>query len=89
MVDAETGATVTDLIAERDGAQRLTRLYRAAAQAGTRGRGRSYLSSDGDRPTRATVDVSTLQRTADSWAERSREGDVRLQQLNWSTKLAE
>ncbi|MGH7567133.1 MAG: DIP1984 family protein [Gemmatimonadota bacterium] len=89
VVDAESGDTVSDLIAERDRAQRMTQLYRTAAQAGTRGRGRGFLARDGDGPTRAALDVSALQAIADSWAERYREVDVRLQQLNWSTDLAE
>ena len=89
IVDAEVGTTVTDLIAERDRAQRVTQLYRAAAQAGTRGRGRGWLSREGDNPTKAAVDVTALQAEADSWATRYREVDVRLQQLNWSTDLAE
>lgn len=89
VADTDTGESVTDLIAERDRAQRMTQLYRAAAQAGTRGHSRGWMSRDGDAPTRAAVDVSALQRTADSWAERYREVDVRLQQLNWSTELAE
>lgn len=85
----ESVATVSDLIAERDRAQRMTQLYRSAAQAGTRGRGRGFLTREGDSPTRAALDVSALQAIADSWAERYREFDVRLQQLNWSTDLAE
>ncbi len=86
VVDAEAGATVSDLIAERDRAQRMTQLYRSVAQSGTRGRG--FLARE-DSPTRAAVDVSALQAEADTWAERYREVDVRLQQLNWSTDLAE
>jgi hypothetical protein len=89
VVDAEVGTTVTDLIAERDRAQRMTQLYRAAAQAGTRGRGRGWLSREVDSPTKAAVDVTALQAEADTWAARYREVDVRLQQLNWSTDLAE
>lgn len=89
VVDAEAGATVSDLIAERDRAQRMTQLCRSAAQAGTRGRARGWLGREGDSPTRAAVDVTALQSEADSWAVRYREVDVRLQQLNWSTELAE
>jgi hypothetical protein len=83
--DVATGATISDLIAERDQAQRMTDLWRAAAKAGTRGRG--LWSRDVDRPTRAVVDVSTLQKSADEWSVRYRDIDVRLQQLNWSTEL--
>lgn len=70
-------------------AQRMAQLYRAAAQAGTRGRGRGWLSREGDNPTKAAVDVAALQAEAHSWATRYRDVDVRLQQLNWSTDLAE
>jgi len=83
--DAATGATISDLIAERDQAQRMTELWRAAAKAGTRGRG--LWPRDGDLLLRAVVDVSKLQQSADEWGARYREIDVRLQQLNWATEL--
>jgi len=84
----EPRATVSDLIAERAQAQRMSQLLRAAAQAGTRGSSRGFLSRDADA-TRATVDVPALQKEADRWAVRYRELDVRLQLLNWSTDLLE
>jgi hypothetical protein len=82
-----TGLSVSDLIAERDRAQRMTQLYRAAAQAGTRGTGRGWFSREAENPTRAVLDVPGLQKEADRWAGRYREIDVRLQQLNWATEL--
>jgi hypothetical protein len=87
--DAEAAATISDLIAERDQAQRMNQLYRAVAKAGTRGTGRGLWVRDADNPTRAVVDVSKLQKSADEWGVRYREIDVRLQQLNWSTELAD
>jgi hypothetical protein len=87
MVDSGTGDTISDLIARRDQAQRMTDLCRAVAKAGTRGAGRGFWSRDADGPMRAVVDVSRLQQTADEWGVRYREIDVRLQQLNWSTEL--
>lgn len=87
VADDETGRTISDLIARRDQAQRMTQLYRGAAKAGTRPSGRGWLTRDGDGPTAAAVDVSDLQRTADTWAVRYRELDVRLQQLNWAAQL--
>jgi hypothetical protein len=86
--DAAAAVTISDLIAERDQAQRMNQLYRAVAKAGTRGAGRGLWARD-DNPTRAVVDVSQLQKSADEWGVRYREIDVRLQQLNWSTELAD
>jgi len=88
VADEENGATVSDLIAERDQSDRMTRLLRAAAQAGTRGAGRGYLSRDSEG-TRSVLDVPALQKEADRWAVRYRELDVKLQRLNWSTELIE
>jgi hypothetical protein len=85
---ADTAATISDLIADRDQAQRMAQLYRAVAKAGTRGAGRGLWPRDADNPTRSVVDVSGLQRNADEWSVRYREIDVRLQQLNWTTELA-
>lgn len=88
VADDESGASISDLIARRDHAQRMTQLYRAAAKAGTRASGRGWLSrSETDHPTDAAVDVPALQKEADAWAVRYREIDVRLQQLNWATEL--
>ena len=89
IVDAEVGATVTDLIAERDpcpahGAA----LPRGGAGGNARARP-GWLSREGDNPTKAAVDVTALQAEADSWATRYREVDVRPQQINWSMDLAE
>lgn len=89
IADEESGRTISDLIARRDHAQRMTQLYRGAAKSGTRPSGRGWLARDGDTPTAAVVDVSGLQRDADEWAVRYRELDVRLQQLNWATELVE
>jgi hypothetical protein len=84
----EDAATISDLVARRDHAQRMTQLYRNAARAGTRaGAGRSWLSRGGDAATAAAVDVPALQRQADDWAVRYRDLDVRLQRLNWVTEL--
>jgi len=82
-------ATISDLIARRDHAQRMTQLHRAVAKAGTRAAGRGWLARDADHPTAAAVNVAALQKEADAWAVRYRELDVRLQQLNWSTGLRE
>jgi len=81
-------ATISDLIARRDHARRMTQLYRGAAKAGTRS-GRSWLGRTEDSPTAAAVDVPALQGEADAWAVRYRELDVQLQQLNWATELTE
>ena len=89
VADRATGRTISDLIAHRDHAQRMTQLYRDAAKAGTRPAGRRWLACDGDTPTAAVVDVAALQRQADEWAVRYRELDVRLQQINWATELME
>ena len=88
VADSATGASVSDLIADRDQAQRMTQLYRTAAQAGTRGTGRGFLSRDAESLTRAAVDVAGLQTEADRWAGRYLEIDVRLQQLNRGTELS-
>ncbi|NJD19228.1 MAG: hypothetical protein FIA95_08120 [Gemmatimonadetes bacterium] len=85
---AEAPETVSDLIAERDRAQRMTRIFRDAAQAATRGSGRGWLSRDGEG-TAAILDVPEMQKEGDRWAARYRELDVRLQRLNWSTDLME
>jgi hypothetical protein len=66
----------------------MMQLYRTAAQAGTRGTGRGFLSRDAESLTRAAVDVAGLQTEADRWAGRYLEIDVRLQQLNWGTELS-
>lgn len=87
VAEDETGTSISDLIARRDHAQRMTRLYRSAAKAGTRATGRGWLSRESDHPTASTVDVPSLQKEADEWAVRYREIDVRLQQLNWATEL--
>lgn len=87
--DGERGASVSDLIADRDQAQRMTQLYRSAAKAGTRPAGRGLWGREAEGPMRAAVDVRALQERADEWAVRYREIDVRLQQLNWSTEVAE
>jgi len=84
----DEGATVSDLIAERDRARDMAKLLRGAAQAGTRGTGRGWGSREADA-TKAAVDVPALQREADRWAVRYRELDVRLQQLNWASELLE
>lgn len=86
--DEESGASISDLIARRDHARRMTQLYRTAAKAGTRATGRGWLGREAEHPTAAVVDVPSLQKEADDWAVRYREIDVRLQQLNWSTELA-
>lgn len=85
--DPESGATISEMIAERDQAQRMTQLFRSAARAGTRSTGRRYWGSEREHATKAAVDVSALQEQADEWARRYRELDVRLQQVNWSTDL--
>jgi hypothetical protein len=87
--DAEARTTISDLIAERDEALRMTQLYRAVAKTGTRGAARGLFARDSEKTTVAVVDVRELQRSADQWAGRYREIDVRLQQLNWSTELAD
>lgn len=88
VADPDDRATISDLIARRDHAQRMTQLYRGTAKAGTRGGGgRSWLSRAADAPTAAAVDVPALQRQADDWALRYRDLDVRLQRLNWATEL--
>lgn len=84
----EAPETVSDLIAERDRAQRMTRVFRDAAQAATRGSGRGWLVQDGEG-TYATLDVPELQKEGDRWAARYRELDVRLQRLNWSVDVME
>lgn len=89
VADARTGRTVTDMIAERDEALRMTQLHGGAAKAGTRGTGRGLWTRESEHATRAAVDVRALQAEADRWAVRYRELDVRLQQLNWSTELSE
>lgn len=89
LVTVSPGApeTVSDLIAERDRAQRMTRIFREAARAATRG-SRGWLAQDREG-TDATLDVPAMQQEADRWAVRYREVDVQLQRINWSTELLE
>lgn len=76
--------TITDAIAQRDIAARRQRYYAAVADAAA---ARQDRFSRSEVKFVATVDVAATRAEADASAQRYRELDTRLQQLNWSVDL--
>lgn len=90
--ELEPGVTITDAIAERDALALRRKLVTAVADAAA---GHYEAGGGWGRQLRSElrqvtdVPVADLRREADDLARRYRELDVRLQEANWATELAD
>lgn len=90
--ELEAGLTITDAIAQRDGLAARRTLVTAVADAAAgrhgdrHGWGRQLRSELREL---TDVPVAELRREADDLARRYRQLDVRLQEANWATELAD
>lgn len=85
------GRTVTDALAERDVLrQRYSLLTNAAdAASGSGYRGAMLRSTRSELRVVTDLDVRALRQQASDLARRTRELDAQIQQVNWTTELAE
>jgi hypothetical protein len=84
MLDAQM--TLSDALALRDVLSLKHRAYTELAEAASVTQGR-YTRSEVKYA--STVSVAAMQKRADELAQQHRELDVRVQELNWRTELAE
>jgi hypothetical protein len=88
--ELEPGVTITDAIARRDALAQQRKLLAAVADAAAGGGdGRMWRQLRSELREVTDLPVGELRREADDVSRQYRELDVRLQQANWTTDLAE
>lgn len=84
--ELETGQTLADALAVRDGLRLNHNIYRQLAQEATVTQGRFTRS---EIKFQGAVEVSAIQKQADDLAKEYRELDTKIQACNWLTELVE